>query len=166
MIMFTAGPAKAGTSALGVEIGVSTHRAVWAALADLKPRDAGVNRYSNGRMIETGGAGYEVEGLTRVLYIFDTQDKLAGVLLTLDKKRYEAVFDALAAKYKLVSQRRPFVGDRFASFRASDATVELDAPHLSFDMELRYLRTDLFTRFESQSRSEAAEKRKREAARF
>lgn len=159
--------ANAGTQALGFEIGVSTVDQVTTSLVkQTKINDGGTNKYSMGPMLKTDGNSYGIEGLTEVVYIFDNQRKLAGVLMNMNKARFDTVFRALSAKYKLVSQQRPFVGDQFSRFRTKDSIVEVAAPHLSFEMEVRYVRNDLMQKFNSKSAAEDEAKNKSEAAKF
>ena len=117
-------------------------------------------------MYKTDGASYEIEGLTEVLYIFDDQMRLSGVLMQMNKERFDAVFQFLSGKYKVAAQQRPFVGSQFARFRPADAFIEMDAPHLGFNMEVRYIRNDLMQRFNAQSEAETAAKKKSEASKF
>ena len=70
----------------------------------------------------------------------------------------------LSGKYKLVEKRVPFVGDSYAKFRQGDSIVELDAPHLSFNMSLRYLTNDLQAAFNRQSEAEKAGKQRKQAS--
>ena len=42
----------------------------------------------------------------------------------------------------------------------------IDAPHLNFDMEVRYVRKDLMQKFNTQSQAEADAKKKQESAKF
>lgn len=159
--------ANAGTQALGFEIGASTVDQVKSSLAkQTKVSDSGTNKFTMGPMLKTDGSSYEIEGLTEVLYIFDDQKKLAGIIMNMSKARFDAVFQALSAKYKVASQQRPFVGNQFARFKAQDSVVEMDAPHLGFEMEVRYIRNDLMQKFNSQSAAEAEAKKKREASKF
>ena len=117
-------------------------------------------------MLRTDGASYEIEGLLGVMYIFDTQGKLAGVIMEMEKGRFASVYQFLRQKYKVSSERRPFVGNQYARFNPADAIIELDAPHLSFEMEVRYLRNDLMKKFNADSAKEEAAKRKSEAEKF
>ncbi len=159
--------ANAGTQALGFEIGASTVDQVKSFLAkQTKVSDSGINKFSAGPMLKTDGSSYEIEGLAEVLYIFDDQKKLAGVIMNMSKDRFDAVFKALSTKYKVLSQQRPFVGNQFARFKTQNSVVEMDAPHLGFDMEVRYIRNDLMQKFNSQSSAEAEAKKKSEAAKF
>lgn len=159
--------ATAGTQALGFEIGVSNADQVKASLAkQTKVIDNGTNKFSKGPMFKTNGAAYDIEGLSEVLYIFDEQKKLVGIIMNMNKNRFNAVFQALSAKYKVASQQRPFVGNQFARFKTPDTIIEIDAPHLSFDMEVRYVQNSLMQKFNSQSAEEESAKKKQEAAKF
>ncbi|BBO21083.1 MAG: hypothetical protein HKUEN07_01390 [Rhodocyclaceae bacterium] len=159
--------ANAGTQALGFEIGASTIDQVKSTLVkQTKVADSGTNKFTMGPMLKTDGASYEIEGLNEVLYIFDDQKKLAGIIMDMNKARFDAIFQALSAKYKVSSQQRPFVGNQFARFKTQDSVIEMDAPHLGFVMEVRYIRNDLMQKFNSQSAAEADAKKKREAAKF
>lgn len=159
--------ANAGTQALGFEIGTSTIDQVKSTLAKKsKVTDNGTNKFTMGPMLKTDGSSYEIEGLNEVLYIFDDQKKLAGIIMNMNKARFGTIFQLLSAKYKVTSQQRPFVGNQFARFKTQDSVIEMDAPHLGFVMEVRYIRNDLMQKFNSQSAAEADTKRNREAAKF
>jgi hypothetical protein len=167
LALFFSIPTYAGTQVLGFEIGVSTIEQVKLSLAKrTEVVDDGTNKFTDGPMLKTDGASYEIEGLHSVLYIFDDKKKLAAVIMDMDKARFDAVFQALAAKYKVSSQQRPFVGDKFAHFKTQDAMIILGAPHLSFEMAVRYIRNDLMRLYNSQTSAEAEIKRKSEAAKF
>lgn len=125
---------------MGAEIGVSTIdqiRQEVSARGSIK--NGGTNSWSNGPTLESPGSNYEVQGLQSVLYIFTPDGKLAGLLMVMGKDRFDEVFDVLAGKYKTVKKERPFVGNNYAKFSAPDAVIELDAPHLGFEMEVRYM---------------------------
>lgn len=159
--------AYAGTQVIGVEIGVSTYSQVRNSLpSQVRMKDEGINKFTNGPMFGTDGSAQEIEGLTSVFYIFDEQERLAGVLMDMRKDRFDAVFKALSGKYKVVTQERPFVGNQYARFKVPDATIEIDAPHLSFTMSVRYIRNDLMQAYRTQSAAEAETKRRKESAKF
>lgn len=159
--------ANAGTQALGFELGQSTIQEVKSALQQqTKVIDAGTNKYSQGPMLKTNGDPYEIEGLREVVFIFDEQLKLAGILMEMNKARFDSIYQAISSKYKVTSQQRPFVGDQNAKFKTKDAVIEMDAPHLGFEMAVRYMRNDLVQKFNSVATEEAAAKKKREAEKF
>ncbi|MDI3295329.1 hypothetical protein [Janthinobacterium tructae] len=167
VIVLTCPSAIAGTQVLGAEIGVTTSEQLRKALSrNTKIRDRGVNQYSGGQMLATDGSSYDIQGLSEVVYIFDAQGKLAGVIMDMDKNRFSSIYQLLRKKYKVRSEKRPFVGDQYALFKPADATIELDAPHLSFTMEVRYLRNDLLQKFNADTAAEEAAKKKTEAEKF
>ncbi len=53
-----------------------------------------------------------LDGLQEVLAIFDPENKLVGVVSTVDKKCYDYLKDALNQKYVYVNGQNPFVGDK------------------------------------------------------
>lgn len=159
--------ANAGTQVLGAEIGVTTLEQLKLELSKkTKVEDRGNNKYSGGAMLKTDGASYEIEGLATVLYIFDQQKKLAAVIMDMDKERFNTVFQFLNGKYKVVAQQRPFVGNQSARFKPADAYIDMDAPHMGFNMEVRYIRNDLMQKFNTKSDADAAAKKKSEASKF
>lgn len=162
-----AGMAHAGTQVLGVEIGQTTPAQLTKALAKhAKLENRGTNKYSGGDMYHVDGDAYDIEGLKDVLYIFDDRQRLAGVIMDMDKGRFDSVYQYLTGKYKVTSQQRPFVGNQYAVFKPNDAVIELDSPHMSFDMEVRYLRNDLMQQFKAQSPADAVAKKRSEASKF
>ncbi|MYN41615.1 hypothetical protein GTP55_19825 [Duganella sp. FT109W] len=109
--------ATAGTQVLGAEIGVTTGEQLRKALSkNTQVQDGGLNKYSGGQMLSTDGASYEIEGLLGVVYIFDTQGKLAGVIMEMEKSRFASVYQFLKQKYTVSSERRPFVGNQIRAF--------------------------------------------------
>ena len=161
--VFVSNLAFAGTKALGFEIGVSTLEEVTANLkAQTRVEDAGINSYSSGRMLRTSGAGFSIDGLQRVTFVFDDKNKLAAILMMIGKHRFDPVLKSLSTKYKVSSKQIPLVGNKFASFKTSDSVIELDAPHLSSEMELRYVKIELMNKFVRQSQQEKNEKKIRE----
>jgi hypothetical protein len=122
---------------LGFEIGVATAADVKKQLAkQTRVTDAGTNKFSNGPMLRTDGAGYEIESLNNVLYIFDGDQKLAAVIMTMGKHRFNDIFGFVSSKYKVKAQQRPFVGDQYARLLAPNTVIELDAPHLGFSLDV------------------------------
>lgn len=159
--------ALAQVQVLGFEIGVATTADVKKQLAkQTRVTDAGTNKFTNGQMLRTDGVGYEIESLKDVLYIFDGDQRLAAVIMTMGKHRFNDVFGFVSSKYKLKAQQRPFVGDQFARLTAPNTVIELDAPHLGFSLEVRYIRQDLFETFNAQTQQETQQKRTAEKGRF
>lgn len=151
---------------LGMELGVATLSQVKQQVGSkTRLTETGINKYSNGRMLEGNGNGLEIDGLSKIVFIFDASDKLVGELLTLPKADgsgnlqnggFQKTLTALSGKYKLVEKRVPFVGNAYAKLKQGDSVIELDAPHMSFDMELRYMMASLQKAFLQQSSSDKA----------
>jgi hypothetical protein len=159
--------AQAQVQVLGVELGTSTLQQVKAQLGRQTRIEAtGTNKFSGGPQFSTDGGGYGIDGLSGVLYIFDTEQKLAGVEMEMNKRRFDEIFSFLAGKYKTTTSERPVVGNRYARFKAKGVTIELEAPHLSFVMQARYVGDDLLQQFKAVSAEEARQKQAAERSKF
>jgi hypothetical protein len=171
-ILLCPGLSKAQVQVLGFEMGKSTTSQVKTQLAkQTKIQDGGMNKFTGGTQFTTDGSGYDIDDLSNVVYIFDKDQKLAGVLMTLSQaeskaKRFDALFSVLTSKYKVVSKKRPFVGDMSGQFKGNGTTILLTAPHLSFEIEANYLRDDLFQKFNSQTADENNQKKSAEKSKF
>ncbi len=71
------------------------------------------------------------------------------------------------SKYKLVTEQKPFVGDKYARFKSENVTIEQSAPHMGgFKMEVRYVRNDLVARYNQKTDQEARQKKASESSKF
>lgn len=157
----------ANVAPLGLEIGVASLSQVRAKIgAQTRLQDAGSNAYSRGKMLKGGGDGLGIEGLQEITFIFDAQDKLDAVLMRMSKDRFKEVYAFLKGKYKVKSERIPFVGDSYARLAQGDSVVELEAPHLSFEMDVRYLSNKLMAAFNQQSAQDEATRKKAQSEKF
>lgn len=145
----------------GMELGKMTEK-------DLKAmynvNHTGINKYSNGNMYSVPVSSINFEGLKEVTTIFSTDGKLVAVLTSLPKSKFDYLNKTLGGKYKLVSQKIPFVGDKKASYRDGATEITLDAPHMGFVMSMNYIRDDLMQAFNRQSQAEAQKKQQNEAS--
>ena len=154
------GVASANPSPFGLTLEKTT---VKEMQAKYKATRKGVNLYSNGPMFDLNPQDLGVDGLKSALVIFDQNEKLVAVLTTLPKHRFDNLHEILRGMYSVESSQIPFVGNKRVVMRNGNTRITLDAPHLSFDMEMNYI-TDSFQRtFEAALRREEEEKRKREA---
>ncbi|WP_186453838.1 hypothetical protein [Denitratisoma sp. DHT3] len=166
--------AFAGNNAapLGVEIGAATLDQVQQSIGKrTRLINSGINAYSEGPMLKGDGEGLDIDGLSSITFIFDKTNRLAGVLMTLPKggmgsENVKRMVGMLGEKYKTVKRNIPFVGDAFARFKQGTSTIDVDAPHMSFTMEVRYLSDDLLAAFNSRSRQENAEKQRKQQSQF
>lgn len=157
----------ANAAPFGQELGLSTYAQVKQQVGGKTSlSDAGTNKFSGGKMLQGDGDGLGIEGLSGVTFIFDRTDKLVGVLMNLPKESFKPTLKALSAKYKLVSSEVPFVGNASAKLKLGDSVVELNAPHMSFTMEVLYLTNSLKQAFQQQSSNERAAKDKKQADMF
>ena len=157
--------AWAGAKAVGVELTVSKPADFRAAMGG-KVEELGTNAYSDGPMWRSAGVGLEIEGLQQVLAIFDVNQRLSGLQLTLDKHRYDAVMAHLKGKYRLKGEQRPFVGNRSAVLEGEGAVIEVEAPHLSFQMTVTYFTPALKQAFTKRSADSEAAKARHEGGQF
>ncbi|MEY2891111.1 MAG: hypothetical protein RJA98_1019 [Pseudomonadota bacterium] len=165
--------APANAAPLGLELGVATLTQVRKALAGrTQLDDGGTNSYSQGPMLKSDGEGLDIEGLSELTLIFDRQEVLVGVLLTLPKTEgfgdlqnggFKKVVKQLSSKYKLVRKAEPFVGDAYAEFNQGQSVIQLDAPHLGFEMTLNYLQVDFLRMYKAQSSKAQADKQRRQS---
>jgi hypothetical protein len=171
LVLAAAKPAAASTDTaqlLGYSLGQSTYEDVKASLQQrgVNPHDKGTSIYAGGPMLETTARGLGVEGLQSAFMIFDVQNRLAGGVLTLNKSRYGAVIQALKSKYTLVRELRPFVGNRFAEFRANGAIITVDSPHMSFEMTVMYRTPAVKASMERDAAAEAENRRRTDREQF
>ncbi len=161
------GAFAANAAPLGLELGVASYAQVKQQVGGKTSlADAGSNKYSGGKMLQGDGAGLGIEGLSEITFIFDKTDKLAAVLMTLPKDSLQKTLSALSNKYQLIEKQVPFVGNAFVRLQQGDSVIELDAPHLSFQMTVNYLTKSLKQSFNQQATGERAAKEKRQADLF
>ncbi len=151
-------------SPLGLEVGVVTLTQVQKQIgSQTRLQSTGINKYSGGKMFEADASGLNVDGVKSVVFIFDQADVLAGLLVTMPKDP-KSLVKTFNGKYKLVNNKVDnFMNYGTAQFAKGDTVIDIDAPHLSFDMEVRYLSKRLRDAFMQQSNAETAAKQKRKA---
>lgn len=151
--------AIADPSPFGLELGKTT---VSEAKGKYRITEAGTNKYSNGPMFNVPTGQIEFEGLKGLTLIFDEGGTLVGVLATLPKAKFNSIHQTLSGKYRVISQNIPFVGDSSARYVDGATQITLDAPHMSFEMSMNYIRKDLADAFAAQSAADAEAKKRAE----
>lgn len=128
----------------GVVPGKSTAAEVRAALGS-KTRFRAIeeNPVTHGLSLISDGGGLGMPGLRKAVFAFDRDGVLQYVELTVPKggmgnEGFKRFFGLLKSKYRLVKSRQPFVGNQYARFDAPNARIELEAPHMSFEMTITY----------------------------
>lgn len=145
--------------------GLAIHHSDPVMLVERFPNasDIGINQWSQGPMYEVAGRHLPLEGARRANFIFSRDNRLEGVVIVMNKRRFDAVRGLLDQLYRQTRAQLPFVGDAFVAWREDDVIIELESPHLSFEMTLRYMSTDFVARYEAGRRASAESQRQREA---
>lgn len=145
----------------GMQIGKAT-------VADVKAKysinQAGMNKYSNGAMYELDPSELSMEGLHSSTIVFGSDGKLQAVLSTFSKDKFDYLFGTLKKKYKLVNSSIPFVGNKYAKFIDGNTEITLNAPHMSFEMDMNYVDKNLMKKFKQQTANEQQQKKNKEAS--
>lgn len=128
----------------GVVLGKSTAKDVRAALGNKTHFQViDQNPVSHGLSLISNGEGLDMPDLRKAIFAFDADGTLQYVQLTLPKggmrnAGFKRFYGMLKSKYHPVKSSQPFVGDQYARFDAANAWIELDAPHMSFEMTVTY----------------------------
>jgi hypothetical protein len=164
---------KTGTPVLGFKLGDSTYESVTHRLSGWD--ELGANNYNNGKMIATNGNGYGIDGLQKVTYVFSTQNTLDAVLMQIDNRDSKMnnegfkKFKGYIAKngYQQISNQEPFVGNQYSEFKTpSGDLIEINAPHLSFDLYIDYQTANFAKQYQEKSQQAKTQKTNTEASQF
>ncbi len=160
LILFSS-TAYADPTIFNMELGKTTE----AEVKEMYPvENNGVNRYSDGNQYLIPVSKIEFDGLKRVSVIFDDKGILVAVLTTLPNTKFDYLNGILAKKYQLVKKEIPFVGTKLVTFKDGDSKIELNSPHLDFDMYMDYIRNDFLKIYEQKKQEEKNQKTKNEAS--
>ena len=165
-IFIATGAHAANVSPLGLEIGVASIEQVKTRLGGSSVAQTGINAYSDGPMLESDGNGLDIDGLDKILFIFDNNNKLAGVVMTMADHRFNEVYQFLASKYAVQTKQIPHVGNRYVRMNQGASLVEISDPHMSFEMEVRYLSNTLLAAFKKRSVEEDKQRRHKQSNKF
>ena len=114
-------------------------------------------------MFRTDGAGLDVAGLKNVLLIFAPDELLQAVLMTFPKDP-KGAFPLLRQKYRVVENHIDgFLNRGTARLEKGDSWIEIDAPHLSFEMEIRYLSKAFQAAYEKRTAERERDEQRRKA---
>lgn len=107
-------------------------------------RQAGVSAVVGGPILKGDGAGLEFPDLQGISLIFDETNVLQYVQLTLPKgglgnPMFVRMDGQLSKKYRRTRHVAPFVGNQSAVYQSDNVEIQLDAPHLSFELTVAYL---------------------------
>lgn len=156
-------PAWAGTSVFGLELQKST---LQEAKQLYGGRETGINKFSEGPMLSVSPDKVGFEGLKELTLIFNRENKLVAVLSNLEKVRFNDVHRLLKDKYPIKSTYIPHVGNKKVLYSSGQDEIELNAPHMSFDMSLAYYTKQFLKSYETTIAKEEKQKRSQEAGRL
>lgn len=162
---------SADVAPFGFALGKTTRSQVEAGMkGKVELKTLGTNKYSLGPMLSAPGEGLQLEGLNEVLFVFDRNETLVAVQMTFDKGfsfgRFGKLYEYLRNKYPVTRQSIPHVGDSWAHFRQGDSIIELDSPHMGFNVTVLYMTRDFERRFRTVLNEERKGKKQREASQF
>lgn len=126
-------------SPLGLEIGYANLSGVKQKLGSMTSlREAGTSEHSGGKIFASDGLGLGVDGLSKFVAVFDKSETLVAVIMTMPKN-VNSTYSKLSEKYKPVSKNvDEFMGYGSAKLEKGDSLIILEAPHLSFAMDVVY----------------------------
>ncbi len=143
----------------GLEINKSTYKEVKQKYSGV---DTGINKYSMGKMYDINSNQLDIEGVKNATAIFDKEENLLALITTFNKSKYANLVSSLSQKYQLVSKQDAFVGNKFARFQTENTIIDIEAPHMSFDLTLSYMHKNFKKLFLDQSAQESKQKKEKE----
>lgn len=125
---------------LGVEIGYANIQGVKNKVGSVAQlEDKGTNPYSKGKEMVVTQGGLGIDGLKSASFIFDENGVLAGVVMIVPKDP-KGMYELLSPKYEKVENNiDSFMNNGRAILRKGESIIEINAPHMAFEMEVRYI---------------------------
>ncbi|OCG65240.1 hypothetical protein A9G39_10015 [Gilliamella sp. Imp1-6] len=72
------------------------------------------------------------------------------------------MYKNLSKKYKLIAEKRPFVGNQYAKYTYDQTFIVLSAPHMSFESTLEYISKEFDKKVKEMSTQEKEQKNNKE----
>ncbi len=152
-------PATKNADPFGLELAVATLAQTRAKYGS-ELSDAGTNAINGGRMLKATNPSVGPEGLQDALLVFDKEERLVAVQMTLPKHGNAGpvteMANQLRKKYAEQSRNIPSVGNAMVRFERGNSVILLEAPHMSFAFTVTYLTKD----FQNALKTAEAEKAK------
>ncbi len=126
----------ADTSAFGMTLGKTTIDELTKEYQSAVKE--GISEWTDGAIYSIPVNALDFEGVKGDYVVFTQDGKLTAITINLDKERFNKIHEMLAKKYKVAQKNIPFVGNKFVRYTNGDDVIELNAPHLSFEMNLLY----------------------------
>jgi hypothetical protein len=146
----------------GLELGAATSTQVKERFKGNQVSEAGISAVTGGPMLMFDSPNFGPEGLQSALFVFDKQDRLAAIQMTLPKefagKNVNAIADQLATKYAQKARNLPSVGNGTARYERGNSVVLVDAPNMSFEFTVSYMTLDFQRRMVENKQKERLQK--------
>lgn len=126
----------ADTSAFGMTLGKTTLDEFMKEYPSAVKK--GISDWTDGEIYSVPVNDLNFEGVKADHVIFTQDGKLTAITIDIDKERFNKIHGMLSKKYKVTDKEIPFVGNKFVRCKSGDDVIELEAPHLSFEMNLLY----------------------------
>ncbi len=146
-------------SPLGIEIGYANLEGVKQKFKGVtKLVSAGTSDHTGGAILQSDGEGLGVEGLERLIAIFDKNGTLVAVTMTMPKS-VKDTYSKLSQKYTTVSNNiDQFMDYGSAKLQKGDSFVIVEADHLSFKMTVVYATKEFLNTVEHNTAEAEAKK--------
>lgn len=153
--------ALADPKPLGFELGKATIEDVQNTY---KTTEAGISAYTEGKMLNVDAYEVGLQDLQKVLFIFNSDGTLSVVDMTFRKTKFDELYGQLNKKYKLVKKQIPFVGNKYAEYKNGKSTVKLDAPHMSFELDVIYGQNSFFKNMKEVNNRQEQQRKDKQAS--
>ena len=153
----------AATSPLGFTLGPTTPAEVRQTLPRDMIKSIHPDPETRGPRVTINPAVFAFDGLEEAVLVFDADQHLAMVLLTIAKRRFRDVLADLRAKYSVAREHIDnFMQSGEAWFRSGDDWIYFNAPHLSLPLKLFYATDEMWPETTRGIEENEAEKRRQE----
>lgn len=123
----------------------------------------GISYYSGGPMYLIEKDELKIDGLNKVTLIFSKDTKvLLYVCAEFGNYKFNSLYKNLSKKYKLLDEEIPRLGNKFAKFENDQTFIKLDAPHMSFELEVTYIYKEFDKYITERDKKDKAEKNEKE----
>ncbi|HFE4537099.1 TPA: hypothetical protein ACF24J_003420 [Escherichia coli] len=142
--------AYAGTTAFGMTLGETTLEVFKKEYPSAV--DEGVSEWSGGSIFSVPAQDLDFDGVKRSYVIFTKDEKVTAIIIDLNNRLFDRIHGMLSKKYKVSKKIIPFVGNKFVRYKNEEDIIELDAPHMSFDMTLSYAEKNFMEQYKEKKR--------------
>ena len=154
----------ANPAPFGLELGKTTYDQAKEKYDLQSYEETNASFECNGKNYEIDPQSLNIDGIIASRLTFNERGILVAVHNRFEKSRFDSLLKNLSSKYKVVKKNVPFVGDSYVSFRDGDWDIFLDAPHLSFSLDLLYIEKNLYQKARSIYQDDKAKKSRNEAS--